>query len=198
MKANIGEITKLEDFKNVYQVFTGEPYNESFTEEELNSIFTKYKQEGYIYGAFNEEECIGLIAIERGTRKEQPVKYESGKTMYLADVAVLNQYRNSGLGTQLMVYGLMQSKKMGYDRIYMRTLEEGKSMSYGIAKKIGFRQLPGMYQDVERNRQDGSRTVEKSIFLDFDLKTLDKSILSKTNVIPETPTIKQVQEREVM
>lgn len=138
----------------------------------------------------------GLIAIERGKREEQPVTYDSGTTMYLADVAVLNQYRNSGLGTQLMIYGLMQSKRMGYDRIYMRTLEEGKSMSYGIAKKIGFNQIPEVYQDVERNRQDGSRTVERSVFLDFDLKKLDKSILAKTEVTSKSKINQEKGERE--
>ena len=182
MNEKIRELTNVEDFKNVYKVFTGEPYNESFTEEEYKEIFEKYRMNGMIFGAFNERECIGLIALEDGIIEGQPIDYDSGKTMYLADIAVLEKYRKSGLGTQLMIYALMQSKIMGYDRIYMRTLEQGKSMSYGIARKLGFSQIPNTFQEVARNRQDGSRTFEKSIFLDFDLKNLSKSILRKTNV----------------
>lgn len=178
MKGKIDEITKLEDFKNVYKVFSGPPYNEKYTEEELKAIYEEYKEKGYLYGAYNGEECIGLIALERGEKAGQPVDFNGKKVMYLADVAVLEKYRRRGLGNQLMVYGVMQSKLLGYEKIYMRTLAKG-SMSYGIANKIGFRQIPNIYQDVNRERMDGSFESMRNIFLEIDLNSLDKNKLAQ-------------------
>lgn len=38
MKGKIKDLTNLEDFKKVYKVFSGPPYNEKYTEEELEEI----------------------------------------------------------------------------------------------------------------------------------------------------------------
>lgn len=179
MKGKISENVKLEDFKKVYKVFSEPPYNEVYTEEDLEKIYKKYSENGYIYGAYNEEECIGLVVVQQGVKEEQPVRFEPNKKiMYLADVAVLNSYRKQGLGNQLMLYAVMQSKALGYDRIYMRTLEKG-SMSCNIAKRIGFRQISNVFQNVECERTDGSIQSMKNIFLDLDLNTLNKDCLKE-------------------
>lgn len=173
MREEIKELQELTDFKRVYQVFSGEPYNEKYTEEELEEIFTEYQQAGYIYGAYTQDGCVGLIALERGAKKDQPVSFAEERIMYLADVAVLEEYRRKGLGNQLMLYGVMQSKALGYDRLYMRTLERG-SMSYGIAQRIGFRQIPGAVQEVEKERVNGKLEVMQNIFLEIDLNALTR------------------------
>ena len=178
MKAIIEELTNLEDFKNVYKVFSGSPYNEKYTDEELKEIFEEYKQKGFVYGAYNEEECIGLIALERGKKTGQPVNFEGEEVMYLADVAVLENYRRRGLGNQLMLYGVIQAKLLGYDKLYMRTLAKG-SMSYGIAKSIGFTQIPNAFQNVKRERIDGSFESMRNIFLEIDLNSLDRDKLEQ-------------------
>ncbi|MCI8352612.1 MAG: hypothetical protein HFJ58_03240 [Clostridia bacterium] len=58
MDGQIKELTNLQDFKRVYKVFSGPPYNEKYTEEELEKIFKEYQEKGYVYGAYNNEECI--------------------------------------------------------------------------------------------------------------------------------------------
>ena len=179
---------ETKDFEKVYRVFSEPPYNEEYTEGEIEEIFNEYNQSGYIYGAYNEDECVGLVAIERGAKKDQPVSFEDENIMYLADVAVLDKYRRTGLGSQLMLYAVLQSKALGYKKMYMRTLEKGKSMSYGIAKKIGFKQIPNVFQDVERERTDGTIGTLKNIFLEIDLETLDKTTAMNA--------IKQVCEKE--
>ena len=115
MNGQIKELTDLGDFKKIYKVFSGPPYNEKYTEEELEEIFREYQEKGYMYGAYNNEECVGMIALERGAKADQPVKFKEEKVMYLADVAVLNAYRRKGLGNQLMLYGVMQSNALGYE-----------------------------------------------------------------------------------
>lgn len=180
MGSVIKKLENLEDFQKVYKVFSGEPYNEMYTEEELEEIFREYEEKGYIYGAFNDDnKCMGLIAITRGQKNEHPVDYPGEKVMYLSDIAVLDEYRRTGLGSQLIIYGLMESYAMGYSKMYMRTLEKGKSMSYGIANKVGFTQIPGVYQMVDRTRLDGNVEQEKNIFLDIDLKNLNREQLQQ-------------------
>ena len=113
--------------------------------------------------------------------------------MYLADVAVLGEYRRKGVGNQLMLYGVMQSKQLGYDRLYMRTLETG-SMSYGIARRIGFQQIPGAQQGVERERVSGVSETMQNIFLEIDLRALKREDM-KAGIQMASP--KQVEmERE--
>lgn len=176
MKEEIKELTSLEDFKIVYGVFSGPPYNEKYTEEELEEIFREYQEKGYIYGAYSNGKCVGLIALERGVKADQPVSFQDENVMYLADVAVLDEYRRRGVGNQLMWYGIMKSKALGYERMYMRTLENG-SMSYGIALRVGFKQIPGSFQLVERERIDGKVESMQNIFLDIDLKSLNREDL---------------------
>lgn len=104
MENKIKKLESREDFKKVYQVFTEEPYNEEYTEEELDEIYDEYMKNGFIYGAYINGECSGIIAIERGVKKDQPVEYDENTTAYLADVAVLRRFRNTGLGTR--TYGI--------------------------------------------------------------------------------------------
>lgn len=147
-----------------------------YTEEELEEIFREYQEKGYIYGAYSNGKCVGLIALERGVKADQPVSFQDENVMYLADVAVLDEYRRRGVGNQLMWYGVMKSKALGYERMYMRTLENG-SMSYGIALRVGFKQIPGSVQSVERERIDGKVESMQNIFLDIDLKSLNREDL---------------------
>jgi N-acetylglutamate synthase-like GNAT family acetyltransferase len=178
MNGQIRELTNLEDFKKVYKVFSGPPYNEKYTEEELEEIFREYQEKGYMYGAYNKEECVGMIALERGVKEDQPINFLDENVMYLADVAVLNNYRRKGLGNQLMLYGVMQSKALGYGKLYMRTLERG-SMSYGIALKIGFKQIPNLFQGVEKERVNGQIETMQNIFLEIDLNSLNRDTLKQ-------------------
>jgi len=178
MNSQIRELTNLDDFKKAYKAFFGPPYRQSYTEEELEEIFREYQQTGYIYGAYNEDGCIGLIALERGVKEDQPVSFQTENVMYLADIAILEPYRRRGLGSQLMLYGVIQSKAWGYEKLYMRTLQDG-SMSYGIASRIGFRQIPNVLQDVERKTIDGSVKTMQDIFLELDLTSLDRETLTQ-------------------
>lgn len=121
---------------------------------------------------------LGLIALEIGEQEGQPVNFQGKKVMYLADVAVLDKYRRNGLGNQLMLYGVMQSKLLGYEKLYMRTLERG-SMSYGIARKIGFKKIPNVFQSVEKERVNGLVETMQNIFLEIDLESLSKDDIKR-------------------
>ena len=130
-----------------------------------------------------------MIALERGAKTDQPVKFKEENIMYLADVAVLNDYRRKGLGNQLMLYGVMQSKVLGYEKLYMRTLERG-SMSYSIALKLGFKQIPNLLQSVQKERVNGQVETMQNIFLEIDLNSLNKDKL-KQGIKMVSPSIDQ-------
>ncbi len=178
MRGKITELNNLNDFKKVYRVFSGPPYNESYTEEELEDIFKEYQEKGYMYGVYNGEECVGLIALERGAKSDHPVKFEDKDVMYLADVAVLNNYRRKGLGNLLMLYGVMQSKILGYRKLYMRTLAKG-SMSYNIALRMGFKLIPNTFQIVEKERTNGKVEAMQNIFLVYDLESIKREAIAQ-------------------
>ena len=61
----------------------------------------------------------------------------------------------------------------------MRTLEKG-SMSKGIALRLGFKQIPDIYQNLERERTNGRIETMKNIFLEIDLDSLSKETLKQS------------------
>lgn len=115
----------------------------------------------------------GLIVLEEGIQEGQPVSFNEEKIAYLADIVVDENYRDEGLGISLMVYAVMQARALGFDRLYMRTLED-KSMSKGIALLVGFIQILDAIQIVPREMLDGTEKDTRNIFLEIDLRSLDK------------------------
>lgn len=176
-KSEIREMDSKENFRGVYKVFMEKPYEEKYTDEEMDEIFDEYKRKGKIYGAYVDDRCVGLIAILKGKRKTQPVEFDTDNVAYLADIAVLREYRVAGLGSKLMVAGLFKAKEDGFDKMYMRTLVKGESMSYGIANRLGFEEIEGVSQMVETENVRGEKQVKKNIFLEIDLNNLDKDKL---------------------
>ena len=175
-RSEIREVDSVEDFEGVYKVFSEKPYEEKYTKEDYEEIYNEYKRLGTIYGAYVDDRCVGLIAILKGKRKGQPVQFETEEGLsYLADIAVLKEYRAAGLGTKLLIDALFRSRENGFSKMYMRTLEKGQSMSYSIANKLGFEEIDGVSQMVETENIRGERQVKKNIFLSIDLERLDKN-----------------------
>ena len=50
------------------QIYKIPPYNEKYTEEELEEIFEEYQEKGYIYGVYNNEECIRINSIRKRSK----------------------------------------------------------------------------------------------------------------------------------
>ena len=203
MKSRISENVSYEDFKNIYKVFGEKPYEEKYTEEDFREIYEEYLEKGKIYGAYVDDKLVGIIAITYGAKKGQPVNYEGKDVVYLSDVAVDSSYRKQGLGTKLMAYVVAEGKLEGKNVIYMRTLKEG-SMSASIAKKIGFTQIEGAYQEVETESIYGTKQVKNNMFLELDLDSLTKEklnemlLMSRVAADPEmADTQKQAKEEKI-
>ena len=197
MKSKISENVSYEDFKNIYKVFGEKPYEEKYTEEDFKEIYEEYLKKGKIYGAYVDERLVGIIAITYGAKKGQPVNYEGKEVVYLSDVAVDSAYRKQGLGTKLMAYVVAEGKIEGKNVIYMRTLKEG-SMSASIAKKIGFTQIEGAYQEVETESIYGTKQIKNNMFLELDLDSLTREKLNEILIMSRAasdPEIADIQEK---
>ena len=147
-KRKIKAITpnKIEDFIKMYEVFKDQPYYEAWTENMIREEYEDLYKVGHIYGYYLDGECVGLITFRPMRLKDHhPVYYEHPeKVAYLADITVLQEHRKKGIGTGLMQYAFDVLREEGFEVLYMKTLEIGKSMSYGIAVKSGFKLLEGV------------------------------------------------------
>lgn len=175
MKRRIEQITpiRIEDFIKLYKVFRNAPYYEDWTDELIIEEYNSLLTDGYVYGCYLEEDnCVGLITFRPMHLEDlHPVHYEHPeKVAYLADITVLPEYRGQGIGTCLMQYALDVLKEEGFEKVYMKTLEVGKSMSYGIAVKLGFKLLDGVTSIDRMKRVIKERNEEDvKIFLDREL-----------------------------
>ena len=163
---------KVNDFIKAYKVFCDPPYYEAWTNTMIREEYDELTRYGHVYGYYIGEECIGIVTFRTMLLEDMhPVHYDNPqKTAYLADLTVLQEYRGKGIGTELMKFALKVMKEEGYERVYMKTLEIGKSMSYGIAVKLGFKLLEGVNSIDRMKRLRKERKEEDlKIYLDREL-----------------------------
>ena len=179
-KQNIRVITpnKIGDFITLYRVFELPPYEEAYSDEFLVEEYNNLRALGSVYGYYIDDKCVGLITYYRSANEngivdhDHPILYEHPENVvYFSDVTVLSEYRGRGIGTKLMEYMIVDCKSKGIEKIYMRTLPIGQSMSYGIAVKLGFKLLENVTQAVIQERVNEERNEEDvRIFLEKNLK----------------------------
>ena len=174
MTRNIKEITytEIQDFINAFKVFRDAAYYEDWTEKMIREEYELLTQKGHVYGYYINGKCVGIVTF-RPMRLEDhpPVHYDNPEVVaYLSDITVFQNYRGKGIGTKLMKYALNMIKKEGYERVYMKTLEVGKSMSYNIAVRQGFKLLEGVTSIDRMKRCVKDRKEEDlKIYLDMSL-----------------------------
>lgn len=162
----------IEDFIEAYKVFCNPPYSEAWTESMIKDEYYSLTKYGHVYGYYIGEKCVGTVTFRKMLLKdEHPVYYEHPeKVAYLSDLTVLEEYRRKGIGTELMKYALKVMKDEKFERVYMKTLEIGKSMSYSIAIKQGFKLLEGVNSIDKMSRLCKERKEEDlKIYLDREL-----------------------------
>ncbi len=161
-----------EDFAKVFKVFGHAPFFEKWTPEMVRETYESFNaKDGEIFGYYVNDECAGIVTIHPMVKGEHPVSYpDNVKVMYLSDVATLPKFRKRGIGTILFDVAMRHSKVLGYDYMYLRTNERGKSMSYSIAEKCGFKQICDLCQEVEFDRtRDYISNKDLRIFMERKL-----------------------------
>lgn len=163
---------EINDFIDVYKVFRLPPYSEAWTDEMITEEYFVLIKYGHVFGYYIDDRCVGIITCRKMFVSDgHPVLYEHpDEIAYLADIAVKKEFRGQGIGTELTKYVLDVLKKDGYKRVYMKTLEVGKSMSYGIVIKLGFKLLEGVNSIDTMERLDPNRSEKDfKIYLDKEL-----------------------------
>lgn len=171
MERKIKEITEenIQDFMKLYKVFRMGPYYENWTDELILDEYNDLAQDAHICGFYLNNKCVGLVTFRPMRLSDKhPVKYDRPeKVAYMADISVLKKYRCRGIGTALMEHAIRVSKQEGFETLYMKTLEIGKSMSYDIAIKLGFKLLEGVTSiDTMERLVKGRSKEDLKIYLD--------------------------------
>lgn len=146
----IKEVNDYSTFYNVYKTYTYPPYNEDWTDSEIEQEYHNINQRGFLYGYFIDGKCIGILALRI---KDQPLEFDNNtKSIYLSDLTVVYKYNKSDTALRLIEFAINYAKENEYSLIYLRTLKDNYSNEYKVFKKVGFTKMPDVIEVVKRKR----------------------------------------------
>lgn len=145
----IKEVNEYSTFYNVYKTYTYPPYNENWSDTEIEQEYQQIKKNGILFGAFVDGKCIGILALRT---KNQPLDFGDIKTIYLSDLTVTYKYTKTDIASKLVAFGIEFARNNGYSLIYLRTLKDHYSNEYKVYKKAGFTKIPDVCEIVKRKR----------------------------------------------
>ncbi len=126
------------DFKNVFLEFRKKPYFEDWKDNDIEDEYNYLRKNGEIYVKEINGKVVGLVTLLNGVQKGQEIFLPTNNVGYISDIAVLEEFRRRGYGTELMQFAVNEFVKNGNDYAYFRTLKNG-SMSESIGIKLGFK-----------------------------------------------------------
>jgi predicted N-acetyltransferase YhbS len=122
--ARLSEIDRTEVVEYVYYFRNSklelekESYNiKSWDKEELSSFINRlydlHDRQGYIFGAFDEEDIVGLAALDNKL-------FGRNKDLLKLDMLYISgSYRSKGIGRNLMEICEVKAKKLGASKLYI-------------------------------------------------------------------------------
>lgn len=130
----LGEIHS-KSWKVAYKGIVPNEILETITVEKRQKYFEKALSEGWEEDAniFNDDESIGLICIGKCRDTDKPNTCGEIWGIYL-----LPEYWNSGIGSELIHWGLNELKKRNYDKVTLWVLEENIN-ARKFYEKVGFK-----------------------------------------------------------
>ena len=160
------------DFKNEFKegfievfkkAFAGAPYFESYQNSEVvSSAWDPHLNKGCIYLAANKGRIIGLgcclplnkideadpnISALESLLSFPKLPFTLESTCYMSELAVLPEYRNFGIGTELIKKRLSWAKENNLNYYVMRTAAKN-SNSLGLYLNLGAKIISDLEQDV--------------------------------------------------
>lgn len=180
-------------FAGAYQdIFSEPPYNERFFPSEAEAVLRGYLQ---------APEHITLLAVRGRSRVVGfgigvPVRARPdiarelcgllpvAHTFYLAELGVLQGWRNRGLGSTLLKKRMELIDKRRYTHVVLRT-SAVRNASYDMYKAQGFDDM-GVYMEVPARRLDGRVVTDRRLFLHKVLAEADghEPMLEPTGEVP--------------
>jgi GNAT superfamily N-acetyltransferase len=159
-------------FAGAYQeIWSEPPYNERFSSEEASAILARalriadqitllaVRDSGVVVGFGMAFPVASKADVVREIRGLLPID----RTFYFAELGVMEQWRKSGLGRQLIELRLGLIDRSRYDHVIMRT-SALKNATYDLYKGLGFEDT-GVYMEVPARRNDGSLRTDRRLFM---------------------------------
>ncbi len=161
-------------FAKVYrEAFAGEPWYETYTDEEvLADVWDEHIDSGVIILAFDGERVVGLGCAQPLTKASSNVQEflasatsfvaDPANTWYMSELAVDGDYRRHGIGKQLVRHRLITASHRGGTHFTFRTAIHG-SNSLRLYRELGAHELAER-QDMSHDQQvvvNGSHSTER-------------------------------------
>ena len=154
-KTGVIQYVSFEDFKKLFKTFSYYPFYENWNDEKLTSEYNKFNSpDATMFGCYEDDICIGLIALRPWNASEFPVTFDKKqKTMYLSDLILDSKYADLNTGIKLINQACSYSKELGYTQLCFRYKFEVQDMlPVQCAKESGFKTLWDACQEVEFER----------------------------------------------
>ena len=148
---NLKVYGSFDDFKKVYLVFRGKPFFEDWDDKKIKEEYDYYNNNGNIYVREVDGKIVGLVALLKGIQEGHGLELPTNNVGYISDIAVLEECRRHGYGTELMKYALDLFINDGNEYAYFRASRYG-SMSEPIGLKLGFEPVYKKNGEVEERK----------------------------------------------
>ena len=168
-------------FAGVYQtVFSDPPYLERFYPAEAAAVLHQnlgvadhitllaVKGQSSVIGFGLAAPIASRPEISRQLRGLISIKH----SFYLAELGVLENYRQKGIGMQLIRTRLQLIDSSRFTHVVLRT-SVAKDPSYSMFHEIGFEDM-GVYSEVSARRTDGTVRTDRRLFLSRLLQQPDE------------------------
>lgn len=159
-------------FAGAYQeIWSEPPYNERFSSEEAGAVLTRalripeqitllaVRDSGVVAGFAIAFPVASKPDVVRDIRGLLPID----RTFYFAELGIMEKWRQTGLGTQLIQFRLDLIDRARFDHVILRT-SANRNAAYEMYKTLGFEDT-GVYMEVPSRRNDGSFRTDRRLFL---------------------------------
>lgn len=152
------------------RIFATEPYNESFSIEEAERVFTSHtRASGNITLVITDDERVVAFGIAIPLAADGKVsKILSGllpmkHTMYLVELGVSPEYRGKGLGRRLVKERVKRIDSDAYSHVVLRVAENRRA-TVAMYENLDFSDM-GVSMNVSRRRTDGEVRSDRRHFM---------------------------------
>jgi ribosomal protein S18 acetylase RimI-like enzyme len=163
-------------FVGAYQtIFAEGPYFERFYPSEAAAVLTRVLQTPDHVALLATKGATGVagfgFALPLASRPHVASQMQGllpiQHTFYLAELGVLGEYRNHGLGRSLVEHRLAAIDRQKFTHVVLRT-SISRDGSYDLYSRLGFEDI-GVYMEVPSRRLNGQVTTDRRLFLSLVL-----------------------------
>ena len=151
------------------------PYNEQFSNEEIDEMFADYYRDGHVFVAVDKGDIIAFSATQPITSVPEIGDILAGQegispeSWYIPDLGIRQVYEGKWIAKNLMQKAI---DAIPSDSITLRTTVSN-TRSQGLYTSLGFRIVPDLFQEIEQPRTDGQVETDKRLFMVLNRESSD-------------------------